>query len=314
MTTARMLDRAVPPAGAVDRPATVPASPSPDAGHDALARLADLRDRLIAAGVPVCRGRGKEPPVFFFDPRRQADFAAAAAPVVNDPYAEIPARIERELPLLYRSVEVRRVARSIRGLRAAAETLAATHLDARELAELLDIPDDETVLVLMPQQRAGYRLAIRGIADVGQLHVLMADALTGLLPGLPVPGRFVSAYRDVNPGSPAGVPMIARARWQLYSGAALGPDGTMPAGMHGAGHWLWPSASVSSVPRLAGERTVLLGPPAFPAAWEVARRFPQVQAELRVIEVLSPFRVTEHLARLAGAAPRQTEPAAAEAA
>ena len=35
---------------------------------------------------------------------------------------------------------------------------------AKDLADVLDVPDDETVLVLDPAARVGFRLQVRGIA------------------------------------------------------------------------------------------------------------------------------------------------------
>src|SRR5262245_21152659 len=302
--TARLIDRAAAPAPTVSPPAR-PAS-TPDSGYDALGWFTQLRDRLAAAIPRRTRARWKEPPVFFFDRRRQAELEAArpAPPADADPFAELSALIAAELPALYSSVEVRRVARAVDGLRQAAEALAPGCAVAQDLADLLAVPDDEVFLVLHPARRAGWRLAVRGVADVGQFHLLMADAVTGdstgFLTGPPVPERFVAACRDVNPVVPAGVPMVAEARFQMYAPQALAPDGTLPAGFGGCEHWLWPAAPLARVSRVDGERVVLLGPPAFAAKWDMARRFPALPAELRLVEALSPFRVAERLTRLTG--------------
>ena len=170
---------------------------------------------------------------------------------------------------------------------------------------MLAVPDDEIFLVLHPERRAGFRLAVRGLADVGQFHILLADAVmgdsaAGFLPGERVPERFVAACRDVNRTTPAGVPMVAEARFQIYAPAALRPDGTLPTGFGGCEHWLWPTAALALVPRIGGERVVLLGPPAYRAKWDIMRRFPAMPADLRVVEALSPFRVAERLTKLTG--------------
>jgi hypothetical protein len=267
--------------------------------------LAQLRDQLVQALSPRDRRRWKEPPVFFFDRQRQAALEAARLNAPGDPFTDLAAAIDGLLPALFASVEVRRVARAIDGLHSAAGLLAPVCSAALELAELLAIPEDEVFLVLHPARRAGFRLVARGIADVGQFHVLLAatitgDAAEGFLPGFPVASRFVAAYRDVNPASPAGVPMVVEARFQLLSAAALPPDGALPDGFAGCEHWLWPAMPLSAVPRVNGERVVLLGPPAFAATWDVSRRFPALAAELRLVETLSPVRVAEHLAGLTG--------------
>jgi hypothetical protein len=317
----RILDRTAAPDTTPPRPAP-PRSPHtrPDAGFDALPRLARLAADLAAAVAARDRSRWKEPPVFFFDAKRQAAFEAARpATPVADPLADLAARVNAELPALCASVDLRHVARAVDGLRGAAETLAPRCSAARDLADLLAVPDDEVVTVLHPALRLGMRLVVRGVADVAQFHVLLAGAAEEVLPGAQVPHRFVRAYRDTDPTSAAGVPMVAEARLQMYAPAALRSDGTLPLGFGGSDHWLWPNAPLASVPRIDGERVVLLGPPPYRATWEVSRRFPALPAEVQLADVLSPFRVAERLSNLAGrpvpvTLPAESKPRLAKAA
>src|SRR5262249_35168664 len=152
-----------------------------------------------------------EPPLFFFDRRRQAEFESTRPAPPADPLAALAAPIAAELPALWASVEVRRVARTVDGLKAAAEALAPACPAAKDLAELLAVPDDEAVLALYPAAYSGFRFVGRGVADVGQFHVLLADAIadTRWIVGPRFAERFVTACRDVNPAAPAGVPMVA---------------------------------------------------------------------------------------------------------
>ena len=112
----------------------------PDAAYAARSRLLQLRDSLVTAireGQQCRRRHWGEPPVFFFDRRRQTDLETARprpAKLAANPLAE---RIAREVGALCESVDVRRAARAISGLREAAESLPY----ARELAALLAIPD-----------------------------------------------------------------------------------------------------------------------------------------------------------------------------
>lgn len=308
--TTRVFDRAAIALPVSPTPRSVPV---PDAGYDAVRRFTALRDELVAARPTATRRRWKEPAIFFFDPRRQADLEAARPAVPpTDPYAELAHHIAAELPLLQSSVEVRRVARAIDGLRSAAAALASVCPAAKDLAELLAVPDGEVVVVLHPQRRSGFRLAAQGIADIGQLHILLIEALTQEMPyrflyGQPMPQRLVAASREVSPSTPAGVPMIAEARFQMYTPAALRTDGTLPSGFRACQHWLWPTAPVASIPRINGERVVLIGEPAYRATWEVTRRFPAMAASLQLIEALSPARVSERLSKLTGS-PVEPEP------
>ena len=272
---------------------------APDPAFAAIPRLKRLAAALTADAA-VKPSRWREPPVFFFDPARQAELEAARGirtPTTNS----LALMIADELPGLFASVDVRRVARAIPGLREA----AARHPAAKQLAELLAVPDDEAVLILHPKLRAGFRVFVRGVADIAQFHLLMLDAITGdaddgLLPGSPLPSRFRIASAESNPVIPAGVPMVAKARYQFFTPSALHPDGSVPAGFRGCSHWLWHSQPLAAVPRIDGERVILLGEPAFQQTWEVERRFPAMPAEVRLLEALGPFRVAERLSRLAG--------------
>lgn len=289
---------------------TVPVS-TPDAGYRARPRLARLATDLAKAAAAACSpSRWKEPPVFFFDTRRQAEYEVAHPPVPRgDPHAELSARVAVEVRALSDSAEVRQVARGVAGLRVAAEALAPVCAAAKDLADLLAVPDDELVTVLHPATRTGFRVLLRGVADAGQLHVLLADAIRESLPGVvPVPGRFVIAARDADPTGTAGVPMVMESRFQMYVARALRPDGTLPTGLGGSDHWLWPHTQLAAIPRSDGERVVLLGPPALPITWEVSRRFPALAAEVRVVDTLNAFRVAERLSKLTGAPVAPTVP------
>lgn len=295
---ASLLDRASPRPTAAPSLSRTAANPNP--GYEAISRLARLRDILLAAASPARRQPWKVPPLFFFSDRRQGENAASVAPVSG-----VASAIREELSNLCRSVEVRRVARSLEGLRAAAAVLAPHCSAARDLADLLAAPDDEVVLVLHPEERIGYRLAVRGVVDVGQFHILMAAGIADGLDGnalsvAPLPSRFVAACRNQGPAVPAGIPMTIEARFQLYAPAALLANGALPEGFGGCGHWLWPATPLAAVPRIDGERVVLLGPPAYAASWEVAARFPGLAADVRIIETISAFRVAERLSRFTG--------------
>lgn len=279
--------------------------PTRAAGRDpafaARPRLARLRDALTAAvrnRPPRRPDRWGEPPVFFFHPARQAVLEAARRPTAAapEPFAAVAGLIADELPGLFASVEVRRTARAVAGLRETAAALAPELPAAKELADLLAVPDDEAVLVLAPATRTGHRLFVRGVADADQFQLLFLDALGESR----LPGRLVAAYRDADPVTPAGVPMVAEARVQFLRPLALRTDGTVPAGFRGSDHWVWGHHALSCVPRIDDERVLLLTEPAFRRTWEVERRFPAMAAEVRLLQVLGPFEVAARLGRIAG--------------
>lgn len=229
------------------------------------------RSRLLALAADLRRAarasRWREPDAFFFDPKRQAAFEDARG-TRTDPLRE---RIEAEVELLCANANVRRAARAVPGLAEA----AARYAPARELAELLAVPDDEVFLALAPAARTGVRLHLCGAASVAQLRELLAPVFGG--------------------------------PFQLFAPAALRSDATLPDGFAGCDHWLWPELPLARVPRINGERVVLVGPAIVPAA-EVPLRFAQMPVACAVVEVLNSFRAADALARLCGA-PVPVQPA-----
>ena len=154
-----------------------------------------------------------------------------------------------------------------------------SHCKRAQPAALLAIPDDETVVVLHPAWRKGYRLHVRGIADVNQFHVLMLDVISrdeaNDFPLAPLPGRFAAACREADPIIPAGVPMTAELPFQFFRPGALQSDGSLPESFRGNDHWLWGWEPMAALPRVDGERIVLLGEPAFNDLGCGTKRFPR---------------------------------------
>ena len=267
--TANLFDRLTAPPPVVPRP-------DPDAAYLARPRLLALRDAIVRAVRSLRPARWDEPNVFFFDANRQAELEAAR-PAPPARFAALAARIAAELPALVEAVELRRVARALDGLPAAARVLALHCPPARDLADLLAVPDDELFLALAPAARTGVRLHLRGAAHVGQLHPLLRLAE-------PV---------------------------QLYAPAALRPDGTLPAGFAGCEHWLWPTQPLAAVPRIGGERVVLVGAAVVGAVPALEPRFPALAVECELVQTLNAFQVTDALSRLCGRPVPLHAPAAA---
>ncbi len=297
----RLLEHSAPVARASTRVKTL------DTGFDAISRFAQLaRDLVHATHTVPRRSRWNEPNVFFFDRHRQTELEASRhTSLPAKPFAELAARIAAELLVLTATVELRHIARATKGLMEAAAELKGVCPEAGELAALLAIPDDEVVTVLQPKLRVGFRMITRGVADIGQFHILMADAIDRAAPqgwrkASTVSGRLVAANRDAHSGERDATPLIAEARCQFYTPAALLPNGELPAGFAGSDHWLWPQSPFAMVPRIGGERVLLMCPPAFRATWEVTRRFPTLAAEVEVFETLGPVQATERLSAITG--------------
>ncbi|HVJ81734.1 MAG TPA: hypothetical protein VNC50_11765, partial [Planctomycetia bacterium] len=216
-------------------------------------------------------------------------------PMEVEAWHRLPALLDNALTLLPASLDVRRAARAVTGLAEAAKAVAPVLKSASELTELLAVPDDQVVLAIHPEARVGVRVLIRGVADVNQLHTLLADELIGsrLLPGQRPDPRIVSAYRDADPDPDADV---MTARFQLFRPCALTVDGTMPRGFGGSDHWVWGEESPATFPMERGERVVVLSDAIMPTTWEVRRKFPRLSAEMHPVEVLSRTNVDRWLA------------------
>jgi hypothetical protein len=297
---------------------TLPAPPptAPDVAFAALPLFGRLRDALRAAARfrDRCRATGRRrwgvPELFFFDPDLELEWRAVRPAADRVPGAVIAACARRDpaaaracvelaeltddvLTVLAAGADARHAARAVSGLAEAAVELAPDHPKARQIADALAVPDDEVVRVVHPAARVGFRVLVRGVADVYQFHALLSDAVTGdpargLLPGARPDPRVVAVYRD----RPAGDPEpVAVARFQLFRPQALLPDGTLPAGFAGSDDWLWGPEPLAAVPRVGGERVVLLAEPAVRTSWDAARKLPWLNGNLEIVEVMTPAEV-----------------------
>jgi len=271
------------------RTAALSDAPIPDVAFAARERLVQLRAACTRAAKSLRPSRWSEPAIFFFDRKRQAELEAAqSAPTPR--FADLTVQITAELPALLASVEVRRVARAV-GLTDAASTLAPHCLAAKELAELLAVPDDEIFLVLTPATRSGVRLHLRGFTTAAQLYRFAMEPI----PSPRKEGEIAhSSFGSSVPGEDGIAP------FQLFTAAAIQPDGTLPVGFAGCEHWLWPTHPLTAIPRINGERVVLLGPGGVRASLDVDLRFPALALESEVVQVLTALQVTEELSRLCG--------------
>ena len=249
------------------------------------------------------------PKLFFADRTAQADWRAKQAhqatfpepfvsllatsfPMLLDDWDRLPDLLDDALALLAESLDVRRMARAIPGFHDAALAVPPAH----ELAGILGMPEEEIWLVIHPAARAGFRVALEGVADIAQLHILLAEQLSG------DPARGYLAGRrphfDVLDACQLSVPtegVVATSRFQFYRPDALRPDGTLPEGFAGSSDWYWGHETLNVVPQQHGERILLIGEPVLPKTWEVTRRFSRITAEAKVVDVLRSAEVESWL-------------------
>jgi hypothetical protein len=98
---------------------------------------------------------------------------------------------------------------------------------------------------------------------------------------------------------------VIAGTWNLYTGAAIRPDGRLPDAkdLETRGTWIWNEGVPADIPVFDGHRVILLGPPSYHRTWNVSRLFDRLKPDLTVERKLSKPEISNWLKRLA-AAPR----------
>ena len=264
-------------------PPGLPELTRPDVAIAALPLLRRVRDALRLAGRFRDRCRALEtrspvarwgvPTLFFFNadlqrewesvrqtpakfPEPFAKVVAKTDPIAAKAWADLPGLLDDVLCVLTASVEARHAARATDGLQDAANALALDHTQTAKLAAVLAVVDDEVVRVIDPENRTSYRVLVRGIANVDQFQTLLA--------------QWTSDAR------------IAES--QFFQPSALQPDATLLPGFRGSDHWVWGRESLRALPRVNGERIVMIGEPTMNTRGDGQR--PLVNGEVEMLEVI----------------------------
>ncbi len=268
----------------------------PDLAAAAVPLLRRLRNTLVAATPRP--DRWGVPPLFFFRPELQHEWEAAKPATRHPLDADTADLVDDAVSMLAASADVRKAARATPGLTEATVALAGHAPRVRELAGLLTLLDDEIVRVVHPSAGIGWRARVRGVADVGQLHTLLIEAVArssarGILAGVKSDPRAVAIYRGEENGS-----ATATTRFRLLAPTALAAG--LSAGPEGAAHWLFPTQPLRSVPRtLAGERAMVLAE-AGRVSWLAERAVPRVGGELELIATMTAADVRDWVVALGG--------------
>jgi hypothetical protein len=200
---------------------------------------------------------------------------------------------------LSRSAAARREAGGASELLSRARQLAPLHARVAYLVTLLQVLDDAELLVLHPGLARGYRVQMLGIATNYQLHTLLADALIGdptqgWLPGQRPDPRVVAAARNQVADQPG---RLAVGVFDLFAWPALQPDGTLDQLPAGSADAIRNRALPIDIPMFEGVRVLLVRPISSPRTWTADRTFEGMDADLRVLDLLSPAAVQEWLKR-----------------
>lgn len=298
-------------------------SPMPDVAVAAIPLLQQLRDTLLVAGrfregyrrhAARSSRIWNEPPLFFFQQAQsrasspESESESESPPQASSPqerhrdpvgaaaWAALPHLLDDALSVLASSVTARHTARAVTGLVTAAESLQTEHPHIRQLVEVLAVLDDAVLVIVHPEARAGWRVVVSGVTDVGQLQILLAEEWRDHPAPMPLSGSRPSHPTVAAcPDPAASSNQTVESHFQLYQSVALTADGTVPGGLAGVEHWLWPGDALAAIPRVQGERILLLGEPVYPLSWPAVRRAPLVQGRLTVLERYSPSQVTHWL-------------------
>lgn len=185
--------------------------------------------------------------------------------------------------------------------------LAGSHEWAEWLRKLLLAPHRESLLVLHPTLRRGYRVEVSGVADNFQLHTLLAAALIGpagdgWLPGQPPSPEAVAEAR----GEPTAGEVVAQGTFNLVNWFGLSGDGTLSDALSCTGAWIWNEGLPADIATFEDQRVILLTDPAYTRTWMAAPLFSALKPDVRVTEHLSEEQVQSWLARMAAQLPHHS--------
>ncbi len=212
-------------------------------------------------------------------------------------WKSMPSRCLAAVACLTRSRSLRRKVRENGKIKKAAAPLADAVAEVAFLVQVVEILDDEPLVVLHPQHRAGFRVVTRDVATNAELLVLLADALIGsskkgLLPGSRPSARAIAMVKNEAGGK--GKPAVVTPPWDLL---AWDEGATDPREHH---HGLSLDGIPADIPRLRKERVVVLREPDHAHALELEPTFVALRPALRVAERLEADEVARFLDQVEG--------------
>jgi len=207
------------------------------------------------------------------------------------------------IALLSRSVEKRREVQQREDLLPLAMKLAPVSGPASFLCKMVQVLDDETLIVLAPAQKLGWRVRIRGVADNFQLHTLLAGSVVGSAERGLYPQRAETSLDPRSVEVASFLPCREREAsvssfLQLLTYKGLRAAGTIA---NESEHFIWNEGVPADIPTLDGTRIVLLTEASYVRTWNGGRIFRGMRGDLRLEETLTPAVVEDWLQRLRAA-------------
>jgi len=226
-------------------------------------------------------------------------------------WLSLPSRCLAAVACLTSSPRLRKAERADGTLHKAAYPLEDAVDEVGFLSQILRVLDDETLVVIHPESRRGFRVVVNDVASNLELFVLLADAIVGdakkgLVPGKRPDARAVAALRS--PASTPKKPPTAVVSFNLVAWTGLEADGTlMPADAEHPEHWVWIEGVPADIPPFGDERVVLLQEPVVARVMPVEPAFATLTPELRVTKKLTAGEVDSLLATMGKAAAKLRE-------
>ncbi len=176
--------------------------------------------------------------------------------------------------------------------------LAEFNQGAAWLWKILQVLDDEPLLVIEPATRMGIVGRLNGVAENFQLNVLLMDVFPR---GWFRRKRVSKGAADVARGmGPQQADEVIHGTWNLYTGAALQQDRTLPDpnDFAASSTWVWNEGVPADIPTLFGHRVVLLGPTGCARTWDSQRAFNLLPASISKVRKLKISEVEQWLDRI----------------
>lgn len=203
------------------------------------------------------------------------------------------------MTVICRKVEYRQALRANPEIVAGVAALRENSPEADFVAQVLRLTDGLELLVLVPNETKGFRVALEAVATCAHLFTLLQAALIdgGHLEGDPTDPAVIAVATGATAPTCA-LPDHARFHFQTWAG--LNPDGTL-AGMNLAS-WVGVEVSPADIPPFDGVPVLLIGPTVVGSRGWDSNFFANIHDALRsraeVVEVLPAEKVEEWLERI----------------
>ncbi|MEA2154893.1 MAG: hypothetical protein QOE11_1033 [Solirubrobacteraceae bacterium] len=224
--------------------------------------------------------------------------ASGTMPEASEAWERLQAIWPGAIALLSADPEGRAEAADLQPL---AGELQDVHEAAGWLTAMLSVVHEAPFVAIEPATGIGITGRMSGIVDNFQLNVLLMEAV----PWTGSRGVARGAAATARGEGPQQTKETVEGVWDLYSYAALAPDGSFPPALPDGDEvdetLIWDEGMPAHIPVLDGHHVILLAPTAYERNWRAQRMFANLPASLDR-EVLDEAGVAQWLERIRAAA------------